>query len=365
MRLAVCLENFDRVRLLGMLEHTESAMDLEVGLSQMDPYWATLELLSGALEPSQCIDLSPEERRQLRRQLSAVTRWHRAGFITGFGLAPKLVNSFPMEVPSCRIYIRSKRRNSVLRPSERIPSQIHLVGVSSPVLLDVIECPPPIPSVLTFPQRPIFPGLSVGHCASGETGSIGALCRLAGDRVLLSASHVIAVSGLASRKDPIIQPGGDHGGACPQFTVGRLEDVIPLQAGSGYPNLADAAIAILDSHIGQQLGSPPIVRFATPAELQPGITTVTKVGASTGVQSGIISDLHFRCLMPHRSSIGQIFLGFQEQIAYNALSVDGDSGGPLITQDGALVGIHTGRAGSFAVATPIWNILGRWNLTPL
>jgi Trypsin len=340
-------------------------MRRKVDLSQMDAGRAVLELLSGEIRPADCTNLSTQQRQRLGRQLRDVVRWHRAGFITGFGLAPRLVNGFPCQEEACRIYVHYKRRPEQVQRADRIPPAIELEGVGTPVPLDVIELPTPRLSMLRFPQRPIFPGLSVGHCASGETGSIGALCSIPGrrERFLLSASHVLAVSGLAGRTDPIIQPGAGHGGSCPLRTIGNLDDVIPLSAANGFPNTADAALARLDSNIQDMQGSLAITRAAQPGQIIAGRTTVTKIGAATGRQTGLISDLHFRCQLPHRTRRGVAFIGFQEQIAYNSPSDDGDSGGPLITDNGALVGIHVGRSQSFAVATPIWAILDHWNLT--
>lgn len=327
-------------------------------------YEVALDLLSGEVRPTHFRYLKRGQRQRLGMQLAAIDRWHRAGWINGFGLGPKVVLGRLTDAIACRIYVRGKRPSSRLRPSERIPEAMALEGFDEPILLDVIERPMAELSLLTDPHRPVFPGISAGHCASGDTGTIGALCRLVGEQgtFLLGASHVLAVSGLAKKDDPIIQPGVEHGGSCPSFTIGHLFDHIPLAPTSSFQNRADAALARLAPGVPERLDVFPIARAAQRQEIRPG-TLVNKLGCITGPRLGTISELHHRCRFTHRiKGGGEASLGFTEQILYQASSAEGDSGGPLVADGNILVGIHIGRCGHDAVATPIWNILERWNL---
>jgi hypothetical protein len=330
-----------------------------------DPYLLALDLLSGVVRAADCLHVAIDDRKRLARQIAAVHRWHRAGVITGFGLGPKLVNGHPSDAIACRLYLRRKRPQATLRPSDRVPAQLALAGFELPILMDVIERPDARLSLLTGVNRPIFPGISAGHCSSGETGSIGAACGLAGetDRFLLGASHVFAVSGLAARKDPIIQPGRLHGGSCPSFTIGSLEDFVRLVPGPGFPNLADAALVRLVKDFTPASGPLPINRAASREQIREG-QVVKRLGCMSGTRTGTISDLHFRTFLPHPvRGGGTATFGFGDQILYNADSLDGDSGGPVVSTDGALIGIHVGRTGLDAIATPIWNIQKVWQLT--
>jgi hypothetical protein len=332
---------------------------------QADPYRLALDLLSGVVRAADCLHIDSGERRRLARQISSVHRWHRSGVITGFGLGPKLVNGHPGDAMACRLYLRRKRPLATLRPSDRVPERLVLAGFDVPILMDVIERPDARLSLLTGVNRPIFPGISAGHCSSGETGSIGAVCGLDGgtDRFLLGAAHVFAVSGLAMRKDPIIQPGRLHGGTCPSFTIGTLEDFVRLIPGPGFPNLADAALVRMSERFLPAAGPLPITRAARREEVREG-ETVKRLGCMSGTRTGTISDLHFRTFLPHPvRGGGTATFGFGDQILYNADSLGGDSGGPVLSTAGALIGIHVGRTGLDAIATPIWNIQKFWQLT--
>lgn len=164
-----------------------------------------------------------------------------------------------------------------------MPPELNWSSLEAPVVLDVVETEPFHLAALDDTERPIFPGLSIGHCITGETGSLGAIVRALDNAELhvLSAGHVLAAAGRASIGDDIIQPGGLDGGECPGQTIGVLADFVKLQAGPGFPNLADAALARLDPAIVIDPGSRPISRLAMREEI--GVHDVLfRIGCRTG-----------------------------------------------------------------------------------
>lgn len=207
-----------------------------------DALSTALRFLTRGPSEATLAELDDDERKELRRGLRQIRYWHRAGEITGFGIGLKQVQGRSTDQPACRIFVRRKRPRSRLRKLEQIPETLSLPGLATAVQLDVEELAPPEQVALGREQRPVFPGLSAGHCASGVTGTIGAKVRRSdrpGERFLLGASHVFALSGCARRGDVIVQPGGLHGGSCPRHTIGRLDDFVRPRAGQHFPNLAD------------------------------------------------------------------------------------------------------------------------------
>ena len=334
----------------------------------MNPFEATqtaLDLFSGNPSPH-WQKLNKQEKAALQRQLNLVTRWHRSAGITGFGMGPKVVNGQACKTHCCRIYVDQKRIRSSVKRNDFIPTEIMLEGIDSPIVLDVVQLSPPIHSALTDRQRPVFPGISVGECSSGKTGTIGAVVRKKNDpvnRYLLSAAHVMAVSGLAPKGSAIIQPGRFHGGTCPAYTIARLDEMAPLALGDGYPNTADAALAKLNPGVEVGPGLHPCTHFASRNELVEENTVFYKIGCMTAKMSVILKEMHFRCSFKHPLKNGRYaLLGFRNLLMYSGAALDGDSGGPLLTQDGALIGIHIGFAESMGVGMPVWALPEEWNL---
>jgi len=75
-------------------------------------------------------------------------------------------------------------------------------------------------------QRPVMPGISVGHYAI-TAGTIGAIVEVDGDVMLLSNNHVFADENDAGLGDAIIQPGKYDGGDDGD-RIGTLYNYVPL-----------------------------------------------------------------------------------------------------------------------------------------
>lgn len=325
-----------------------------------------LDLLRGKDRPDHWGRLSDQEAKELRRTLRAVERWHRAGHVIGFGRGPKLVDGLPTADHACRIYVRRKRTARQIRPSERIPERLDLGPGIGEILLDVIQSRRPRLSALTDPHDVAFPGLSVGHCRSGITGTIGAVLQSSlepGARFLLGACHVFANSGLARRGDAIIQPGRTDGGSCPSFTIAKLYDYEPLVPSGD--NQADLAIARLDDGLQWEPGNRPIRGIARPADLFEHSSSLYRLGCHSGESVVLLTDKNFVTSFRHPVKTGGDHLfQFSGLLRYTGFSLDGDSGGPLMTESGDLAGIHIGIADGTGVGVPAWAIPSRWNLQP-
>ncbi len=329
-----------------------------------EPLQAALEIIStGKIDVSKKI--SAQEKKCLARQVEVIKKWNLAGGITGFGIGPKIVLGKQVDHFVCRIYVKSKKPKSRIGRSFRIPQELCLEGFEKPIGLDVVELGYPEHSSLYEYHRPIFAGMSVGHSVSGKTGTIGAFIKLMNapdDLFILSASHVIAVSGLGKLNDSIIQPGPEHGGKIPEYTIGYLYDHIALKEGAGYINDADAAIARLKKEIEQTNDPYEIFGIADSSLIKENKTILYKTGCRSGSTPIQIVDIHYRGSFMHPArGGGRRVYNFKNLLLYKGLSLDGDSGGPILTEDGLLVGIHMGMESIYGVGTPIWNIQKKWN----
>jgi hypothetical protein len=327
---------------------------------------AALQIVLDALgPPAQRLQLtaSKQDQRTASQLRNQVRRWHRAGDIVGYGVGLKHVGGLPTGQPALQVYVRRKRELDAIAPPSVIPEEMHWDGMPAPALLDVVEMAPFELAGLTSHQQPIFPGLSVGHCVTGETGSLGAILHAKGDptsRYLLSAAHVIAASGRAHKGDDIIQPGSDDGGRCPTQTIAKFVEMVPLQPGPNFPNTADAALAIVDPAV---TSTAAFSRLGTLANVAPQ-TVLFRVGCRTGRRPVLVENPSFSTNLPFPLPGGGTgIFGFRGLILYRDFSQPGDSGGPVATQSNALVGIHIARNNDgFGLAVPLWSMPSTWRL---
>jgi hypothetical protein len=295
-----------------------------------------------------------------------IRRWHLAGEVLGYGVGPKLVSDIWTGQTALQIHVRRKRPINVLPPSSVIPSTLDWPGLDKPVLVDVVERGAFRPAGLDGFERPIFPGLTVGHCISGETGSIGAVVKAFGDaeRYVLGAAHVLAAAGRAQIGDEIVQPGGLDGGQCPSQTIGELNAFVSFKSGTGFPNVADAALVKLRADIEDIGGPRPINGLAIRQNLHIH-DVLFCIGCRTGERSVLVKNpSHATTIEFTLPSGGRARFGFRDLILYKDFSQQGDSGGPLTDDSGALVGIHVAKTDDgFGLAVPVWSLPAEWNVT--
>lgn len=176
--------------------------------------------------------------------------------------------------------------------------------------------------VLRSRVRPLVPGCSICHEAD-TAGTLGAVVERAGERFLLSNSHVLARAGLAAPGDTVLQPGPADGGAAAD-RVGSLAEAVPLHRDA--PNSVDAALARPDAGIDVDLCGAP-----TTTALLDGDELVEKLGRTTGLTSGRVTAIE----------VDDVLVDFGEQVGL--LRFDGQ-----VEVSGTPDGGADGRPGPFS-----------------
>ncbi|CAJ0849506.1 hypothetical protein AMST5_00135 [freshwater sediment metagenome] len=174
----------------------------------------------------------------------------------------------------------------VERLKERAHNDVDVAFVGVPRAQDDAA---PAPADLKKKMRPIVVGCSIGHiAATGGTLGLIARHRKTGHAVMLSNSHVLALSGRGVSGDPITQPGRVDGGG-QDTIVGALLDSTPLKSDS--PNLADAAIAMIGDDVPFSVNSVPGLGQFTIGDEGAILlgAKVQKIGRTTGLRRGEVT----------------------------------------------------------------------------
>jgi hypothetical protein len=217
-------------------------------------------------------------------------------------------------------------------------------------------------------DRPVPIGVSVGH-PDITAGTIGCRVTDGTNFYLLSNNHVLANSNLATKGDPILQPGPIDGGTLANDVIGTLYDYEPISFTD--VNFMDAAIALVTSN--ELTASTPVGGYLTPGKTTktatPGIK-VQKYGRTTGHTFGTVDVINvtidvcyesrgpFRCVKLAR---------FTNQITITpgTFSKGGDSGSLIVTDDDHKNPVALLFAGSttHTIGCPIDVVLQRFNVT--
>ena len=181
------------------------------------------------------------------------------------------------------------------------------------------------------------------------TGTLGCLVKLnrrgsgSGRLYILSNSHVIADYGGAKIGARVIQPGYIDEGQDPDDAIAELTDFVPFQfTGTGYPNLVDAAIA----KVRRRPSVTDKIRVIgiTPKVISTNVwrgMTVRKVGRTTDLTCGVVTDIHFHTSMTFKKPGGGTGrVGFKKQVLCTRYTADGDSGSIVLDDRNAVVGLH-------------------------
>ncbi|KFE58467.1 hypothetical protein [Hyalangium minutum] len=221
--------------------------------------------------------------------------------------------------------------------------------------------------------RPIKPGYSIGHPIVGA-GTIGALVEdQNGRHGILSNSHILAVAGLATKRDNILQPGALDGGREPANVVASLERFVSLERGRGGSNVVDAAYALLKNgvRLDPTYDGKPMQRVVPARELAENMN-VWKLGRSTGKTRGKVSVVNCDNLQVR---LGGVIYSFDDQLEVESdspFSQEGDSGAVVLNDKDEGIGLLlTGseRGGSngkgLTYANPLETVLKNLKLKPL
>jgi hypothetical protein len=216
-------------------------------------------------------------------------------------------------------------------------------------------------------RHPLQPGNSIGH-TKVTAGTLGAFVKRGSQLLLLSNSHVLAMSGRAKQGDAILYPGKYDGGKKPVDLVARLLDFVQFQTGGDFVNRVDCAIAEpLESRLAdikegiKGIGLPK-------GTIQPkrGMQ-ITKVGRTTGKTTGRVLDVNFRTTINYQG-VGPV--GFIDQVLCTRYTEGGDSGALVIDKkSGKAVGLHfsgsqpEGECRGSSIFNPIGEVLKALHVT--
>lgn len=231
-----------------------------------------------------------QSARELKSRLLADVRTAAAGLETelsvprGFavGIAPRPGGGYA-------VAIRLRDEASAADSLARIAAQsgddldVRTVGTIRP-----LRSGPTGPDVgdLQSRQRPVYPGLSVGH-PDVTAGTLGGFVQYGGRLHLLSNSHVLADSGRVAVGDLALQPAVADGGDPDADGVGTLATFVPFD--DVEPNLMDVALAVVTDGIGADPSAYPGGPVTGVASDPPADGLVQKVGRTTGLTSGRVT----------------------------------------------------------------------------
>lgn len=288
--------------------------------------------------------------------------WMMARSIQGYGIAQRTVAGFLTKDISLKVYVDQKKPKA--RVNNPVPARVKLPELGS-VETDVEEIGPVALELFTGRVRPPMPGCGLGHPRI-TVGTFGCLVHKQDDDetfYILSNSHVLADSGLASIGDETIQPGRFDGGRPTADRIAALADFVPFRyTGSTYPNLVDAAIAkvgrrrIVKSEI-RLLNVPP---GPVNRSLRRGMQ-VQKVGRTTDHTTGIVRDLNYRLALKYpvdrQRPPTKRRVGFKDQVLCSRYTAGGDSGSAVLDKDKRLVGLHFAGSPSSSIFNKIGHVM--------
>ncbi len=286
--------------------------------------------------------------------------WTVGPGVQGVGIGEKVTKGHPTGELALRIYVDRKRPKDAI--DNPVPGELDVADLRG-ITTDVVAIGPVEAEMFVDRARPCMPGCGVAH-AEDRPGTLGAFVRRGGDTLFaLSNAHVLAVDGLATRGDPVLQPAADDGGRDVD-TVAHLEDFVPFEFGdTGFPNLVDAAIARVTADevdlAIRLLGRRPA---GVTTNLRRGMR-VHKVGRTTDLTTGIIQDVNFRLSMKYRRTNHEhARVGFRDQVLCTRFTQGGDSGSLVLSSSNRAVGLHFAGSPSASVFNRIGHVLGVLNV---
>ncbi|MCB1007253.1 MAG: hypothetical protein KDB35_23920 [Acidimicrobiales bacterium] len=278
--------------------------------------------------------------------------WVATDGVQGLGIGQKITAGTETGELALRVYVEAKLpKGSCHAP---VPSTVALPDLGQ-VHTDVVEIGPIRPESFRERVRPVLPGCSVGH-PDISAGTLGAVVTYQGKPGhILSNSHVLAASGMATVGDAVLQPARDDGGVVGKDRIGSLAAFVPfVHTDEGFPNRVDAAVA----SVRKAAGPDPVIRLVgrPPA----GVTTrvrrgmhVHKVGRTTDHTFGVIQDVNLRIALNYPG--GRV--GFRDQVLCSRYTDGGDSGSLVLSSSDRAVGLHFAGSPSASVFNRIAHVL--------
>jgi hypothetical protein len=285
----------------------------------------------------------------------APSEWKKfcRGNVVGIGFGAKESAGKMTGDLAVRIYVKRKRPRSMLTDAECAPTNVN------GIVTDVIVAGTP-----KFHTRPIKLGAGISH-AQGLGGSLGCIVTKSTDDAwyMLSACHVLALSGSASFGESIVEPAheDENGVTNPTASpIAALADFEPLKS-DGTPNAFDAAIARLSQN-SDVTNAVPLIGRPEPRVMEPVLyQSVRKHGAGTLHTLGIVTDPMAGVSFTMDGDSYRFADVIQVTGCPDRFSVSGDSGALVLDAlSNRPIGIVIGGAGTRSYVSPIRRVLERF-----
>lgn len=283
--------------------------------------------------------------------------------VVGVGLGHKFINRINTLEPCIHVLVKNKISKEHLTQNNIIPNKY--MGIKTDVLnVGVFKT---TSEDIVFPKklRPLQIGCVIGLQSKKFSGTLGCIVTknilvdnfededsdnenfndfdnkkklFIKEYYFLSNNHVIANVNEASIGSLIIQPSKSYDGIFPKDLVGVLDTFIPIkfiENGNKPINYVDCAIARITnkSYISNEILSIGKIKGVSKAELD---MKVNKIGFASGITEGIVTTLNTTSTVEFSNKKSAFF---KDQILANSITMDGDSGGALLTKDNEIVGL--------------------------
>ncbi|SCM80102.1 conserved hypothetical protein [uncultured Sporomusa sp.] len=314
--------------------------------------------------------------------------------LVGVGQGHKFIRGENTGKEALTILVRKKYPKSDLQRNAILPK------IMAGVATDIIE----VGEIRLLNQRtefcrPAQPGISLGHYKI-SAGTFGAVVKdkITGEPLILSNNHVLAnitngIDKRASIGDPIIQPGTYDGGKVEDSVIARLRQFVPIHREKSCPqckiartfetvlnhclrivrpnyqvqlmrnseklNLVDCAIA---APLNATDIRTEILEFGLIAGIkQPALgLAIKKSGRTTGITHSqiIATDVTLKVGMNNYE-----YGVFTDQILAGPMSMPGDSGALILTDDNYAVGLLFAGSDQATMLNRIEHVLEALNVT--
>ena len=278
--------------------------------------------------------------------------------VMGVGIGAKTTGGKETKEICIQVYVKKKLAKKSLQKKDIVSPTFD--GVKT----DVIEVGEIEAQAYTARLRPIQPGYSIGHHKI-TAGTFGCLVKdtCCNGIYILSNNHVLANSNMASRNDPILQPGRYDNGSYPEDVIARLYKFIPIHFNdSKNYNLVDAALA-RPTDIRNVMAS--IVTLGIPKGVEEALLgmEVVKSGRTTETTTGNVTGVNVSVKVSYGP--GKMAY-FRNQILTSAMSKGGDSGSLLLSKkDRKAVGLLFAGSSAVTIHNNISNVLMAFNVHPI
>ena len=315
--------------------------------------------------------------------------------VVGVGRGYKMVRGESTGQAAAVVLVRKKYPRGDLRRAALVPKRI---GDTPSDVIEVGDIRLLGTEGRTGAQRPARPGVSIGHFKV-SAGTLGAVVRdrSSGETLILSNNHVLAnltdgTDGRAAVGDPILQPGLYDGGDKNSAVIGHLARFVPIQRQAVAPicRFAKLLETLLNGTIGavkpqyrvqvwRENERPNIVDCAVAAPVAPDAVAadIIEVGAIAGIKeaapamtvkksgrsSGLTSSFVLATEVTLKVGVSYSEYGiFADQILAGPMSMPGDSGSLVLTDDNYAVGLLFAGSEQATMFTPIGRVLDALNV---